>query len=116
VTVNPTHDQPLRGQVYDVDLPGIGRKPLLIVSNNQRNQRLGDVLVVRITTAPRPPLPTIIELAPGDRPLVGRILCDDIFVLPKDRLAGRTKGALTPSTMRRVEHGLAQALGNTTLR
>jgi mRNA interferase MazF len=104
---SPSH--PLRGQVFEVELPGIGRKLWLVVSNNQRNRALDDVLAVRLTTSRKPAIPTVVELTPADGQFVGRILCDDIGPLYKDEL-GPPKGALSPATMRRVNIGLRAAL------
>lgn len=101
---------PLRGQVFEYELPGVGRKPFVIVSNNQRNRALRDVLGARITTADKPALPTVIDLGRPDFPLVGRVLCDDVLPIPKDRLANAPMGALTPRTMSRVDDGLRVAL------
>ncbi len=49
-----------------MELPGIGRKLWLVVSNNQRNRALDDVLAVRLTTSRKPPIPTVVELSPAD--------------------------------------------------
>lgn len=100
---------PLRGQVFEVELGSIGRKLWLVVSNNQRNRALDDVLTVRLTTSPKPAIPTVVELTPADGQFVGRVLCDDIGPLFKDEL-GPAKGALSPATMRRVDLGLRAAL------
>lgn len=54
-----------------------GEKPYVIVSNNARNRALPIYLAVRITTSPKPLLPSIIELAPEDPVVAGRALCDD---------------------------------------
>lgn len=98
----------LRGRVYYADV-GQGDKPFLVVSNNGRNTRLLTALVVRITTTDgKPELESIVELAPQD-PLVGRVLCDDIFELFPDEIK-REGGALTPATMVRVAAGLRSAL------
>lgn len=93
-----------------VDLgPQLGEKPVLVVSNNQRNAALSDVLVARITSTPRPALPTIVTLEAGDTP-DGSVLCDDIFPAYRDEL-WRHLGALQPGTMRRVDQALRIALG-----
>jgi mRNA interferase MazF len=100
--------QPLRGQVFEVEVSGAGRKPFLIVSNKERNRALDTVLVIRITTAPRPNLATIVAIPAGES-VVGRALCDYVTVLGKDRL-GRELGALSARTMRAVDAGLKTAL------
>lgn len=98
---------PLRGQVFMVPIAG-SKKPALVVSNNHRNRRLESVLAVRITTAPKPALETIVELPPGE-PVKGRVLCDDLAPVPKGML-GRSLGGLSPGVMRRVDRALRVAL------
>lgn len=102
----------LRGQVYWATFDEeIGEKPWLVVSNNQRNTRLGSALVVRVTTSPKPPLASIVELTHED-PLAGRVLCDDITVLYSDD-SRRPAGTLSPRSMQAVDAGLKVALGLT---
>jgi mRNA interferase MazF len=104
--------EPVRGQVVWVELPGVeGRKPYLVVSNNQRNRQLGDILGARVTTTRKPEhLRSVITLTPEDHPLVGSVLCDDIYPVFKDEIRAMW-GAVTQNTMRRVEDGLRIALG-----
>ncbi|MDN5860674.1 MAG: type II toxin-antitoxin system PemK/MazF family toxin [Pseudonocardia sp.] len=101
----------LRGQVVFADL-GHGRKPWLVVSNNQRNaSRKGDVVAVRLTTTSRATeLPTVVRLSEADRPFVGSVLCDDPFVIGVDEIDG-ARGGLPPSTLRAVDAALRLALG-----
>jgi mRNA interferase MazF len=100
---------PLRGRVYAATLDDrVGEKIYLVVSNNQRNRQLGDVLGVRVTTSPKPDLDTIVECKDED-PIVGLILCDHIVHIYRDEIA-RDLGAVTRATMRRVDDGLRAAL------
>jgi mRNA interferase MazF len=98
---------PVRGRVYFADL-GYGEKPWLVVSNNGRNQALKGCLAVRITTSRKPPMATVVDLAPSD-PLVGRVLCDDLTPLFRDEIR-RDVGALSLATMVQVAAGLRAAL------
>jgi mRNA interferase MazF len=101
----------VRGQVFEADVSGIGRKLWVVVSPSVRNRNLDDVLTVRLTTTPKKPRPSIIELDPrADAPFVGRVICDDIGPLYKDEL-DPARGALSPVTMARVDRGLVAALG-----
>jgi len=101
---------PLRGQVFHVDAEGAGPHYWLVVSNNQRNAHLGDVLTVMLTTTPpRSARPSYVALAKGHDPFQGWVKCDDIGRLYRDAL-GPVKGALSPGTMRRVDAGVAFAL------
>jgi len=100
----------LRGQVVHADL-GHGRKPWLVISNNQRNaSRKGDFVAVRLTTTMRATnLPTVVRLTEADRPWVGVVLCDDSYVIANDEVTD-AGGALSPSTTRVVENALRVAL------
>lgn len=82
---------------------------MLVVSNNVRNTQLPEVLAVRITTTPKLPMASIIELPTGE-PQVGRILCDRITVIYEDEVV-KELGAVSPPTMRAVEAGLKHGLG-----
>lgn len=97
---------PARGQVYRCDL-GYGAKPWLVVSNNARNRVLSDVIAIRLTTTVRE-LPTWVKLSTAD-PMTGYANADCIEQLGKDEL-GDYLGALSPATMRTVNHALAIAL------
>jgi mRNA interferase MazF len=99
----------LRGQVYRAKLGNAEPKYYLVVSNNRRNGALDDVLVVRLTTTPKPSLPSIVELGPGE-PLVGRACCDDITWMAPEEVQDYL-GSLSPVTMARVNAGLLAALG-----
>jgi mRNA interferase MazF len=101
---------PLRGQVFRVDAEGAGPHYWLIVSNNQRNTHLDDVLSVMLTTTPpRSARPSYVPMTKGQDPFEGWVKCDDIGRLYRDEL-GPVKGALSPASMRRVDAGLAFAL------
>ncbi|MGL5851515.1 MAG: type II toxin-antitoxin system PemK/MazF family toxin [Phycicoccus sp.] len=74
----------LRGRVYGATLPNIGaEKYFLAVSNNARNRQLGSALVVWLTTAAKPALPSIVPLGAPEA-FVGSAVCDDILELYED--------------------------------
>jgi mRNA interferase MazF len=100
---------PLRGQVYFVEVPRIGAKPCVVVSNDRRNRAYREVIVARITTAPKPDVPSIVSLPHGEV-VAGSVLCDDLSAVPKGAL-GRQAGGLSQRTMERVNRGLKEALG-----
>jgi mRNA interferase MazF len=106
--VNP--GGPLRGQVVDVDLPEVGRKLFLVVSNNARNRAFSDVLAVRLTTtAPRAPRLAVVPLDRQRDGFGGWVICDDIAAIFVAAI-NVTRGALPPSTMRLVDRGVRAAL------
>ena len=100
----------LRGTVWGFAFePGAAPKPALIVSNNARNQSSWPhVHVVRITTVPRQPRDTIVEIPAGEG-VIGRVICDDLAPVPKEQL-GERMGAVSPATMRRVDAALKVVL------
>lgn len=100
----------LRGTVWEYLFePGAPPKPAVIVSNNGRNTSLWPfVHVVRVTTAPRQPRPTIVELPSGEA-VGGRVVCDDLAPVLKSDLGGPL-GGLSPATMRRVDAALKAVL------
>jgi mRNA interferase MazF len=100
----------IRGRVYGAVLPGVdGEKPYLVVSNNARNRQLPNVLAVRITTSDKPAMDSIVVLGAADKPLIGRVLCDDLIQLWPDEVR-REWGALSPGSLRKVDVGLRAAL------
>lgn len=102
---------PLRGQIWLADVGLDEAKRFLVISNNDRNDRLRDILGVRMTTARKPQAASIVEFRPGE---VARERCyavaDDIWPLSKANLV-RHVGALTLSQMSRVENAIKAALG-----
>ena len=100
----------IRGRVYEAVISeNVGKKLYLIVSNNQRNQALGSALVVRLTTSPKPPIPSVVDL-PDTEQFSARIVCDDIEDMYESEVI-KNAGALSPAAMRLVDQGLEAALG-----
>jgi mRNA-degrading endonuclease toxin of MazEF toxin-antitoxin module len=101
----------LRGSVWsfrylDDDEP----KPVVIVSNDGRNRsRFEWVHVVRITTRPKRPLPTIVELRDRDAPVTGRAMTDELELVHKADLDDR-RGMLSPPTMAAIDDALRDVL------
>jgi mRNA interferase MazF len=99
----------LRGRVYAAKLSNIkSEKYFLVVSNNQRNAQLPQVLAVRLTTTTKPEIPSIVEIGKGEA-FLGRAVCDDIVELYEDEIL-RDLGALSPHAMSAVAGGLKAAL------
>lgn len=102
-----------RGSVWHYDFEeGAAPKPAVIVSANGRNQSRWPVVhVVRVTSAPKDPRPTVISVPVGEC-IKGSVLCDELYPVYKDEL-GKQLGALTPGLMRRIDNGLRAMLGLT---
>jgi mRNA interferase MazF len=101
----------VRGQVIQADLGLDEPKLLVVVSNNSRNAHLGSVLAVRLTTSPKRPRSSIVEIADGET-VTGRAICDDLLPVYDDEIL-TIRGALSPRTMRAIDRGLAAALALT---
>jgi mRNA interferase MazF len=100
----------LRGRVYAARLSNVkDEKFLVVVSNNQRNTQLPQVLVIRLTTSQKPSIPSIVELGKGEA-FIGRAVCDDIVEIYEDEVV-RDLGALSPTAMSAIGDGIEAALG-----
>lgn len=106
----PADEELLRGTVWDYKFAAnLEPKPALIVSNNGRNRSTFPMVhVVRITTAPQDPRPSIVDLG-DESPVHGFVLCDTLTLARKQDLGG-TWGGLTPEQLRRVNDALLQVL------
>lgn len=104
------HPIPLRSQIWLAHVGLDEPKRFVVVSNNDRNERLRDVLGVRMTTASKPAIGSVVEFRAGE---VSRERCyavaDDIWPIPKGNLV-RQMGALSLSQMNRVEDAMRVAL------
>lgn len=100
----------VRGRVYGAVLPPLDvEKLFVVVSNNRRNRAFDQVLAARLTTTPKPSIPSVVPL--GDREVVtGRVVCDDIVELYPDEVT-RDLGALSPPMMRSIGEGIKAAFG-----
>jgi mRNA-degrading endonuclease toxin of MazEF toxin-antitoxin module len=82
----------------------------VIVSNDGRNRsRFEWVHVVRITSRPKRPLPSIVELGDLDAPFTGRLMADELQLVHKDDLGVR-RGVLSRQTMRALDDALRRVL------
>lgn len=99
-----------RGDVVDVDLPEIGRRPAVIVTRQVAIAFLANVTVASVTSRIRG-LPTEVGLD-GVQGLDGEsvINCDNLFTVRKTAV-GRTRGALGPAETHQLDGALVIALG-----
>lgn len=101
-----------RGDVGWATLPGIGRKPVVVVSSRVVSVALRPV-VARITSIERDrPLPTAVALEDGEvagLPARSWIICHDLATLAGDEPLERL-GALSPARMVDVEEALRAVL------
>jgi mRNA interferase MazF len=98
-----------RGEVHDVEWPGLGRRPAIIVTRPTAIPYLANVTVVVVTTRVRG-LPTEVELGTAQGLIEGSVAnCDNVLTVPKAALMAR-RGALCPAKLRTLDEALRVAL------
>jgi len=98
-----------RGEVYDVDWPGLGPRPAVIVTRPSAIPHLTNVTVVLITTRVRG-LPTEVELGAAQGLIDGSVAnCDSVVTILKTALA-RHRGTLGPAELRTLDDALRISL------
>ena len=101
---------PRRGELWWCEPPGVGRRPVVVLSRNVAIPRLGRALVAPCTTTIRG-LPSEVVLEPGDDP-VGRrtaVNLDSVESVGLGLLVDRL-GRLSDERMRQVCDALAVAV------
>jgi mRNA interferase MazF len=98
-----------QGQVIQADLGLREPKLFVVVSNDRRNRQLRQVLAARLTTSPKPDIPSVVQLAHHEA-FNGYVVCDDIVEVYRDEVVS-VAGALLPRAVHEVNAGLAAALG-----
>jgi mRNA interferase MazF len=103
---------PVRGELYWVEMPDLGRKLFLVVSWNAINRGLRQPIVARVTAQERErALPTYVELSPGEGGVRQRswILCHELITLRESRFVERL-GELPLARLLEMEKALKRAL------
>ncbi|MBI1869075.1 MAG: type II toxin-antitoxin system PemK/MazF family toxin [Methylocystis sp.] len=105
-----------RGDIYRVDLePTIGSeqqgaaRPCVILSISAFNKKLRTVVVVPLSSSPRP-LPPLVVSAPSAGMATSTALCGQVRTIDKRRLKN-AMGRLSPADLEAVEKGVRQVLG-----
>jgi len=101
-----------RGGVHIAELPGLGRRPALIVSADSVNLSLRQPVVARITSSDRARvLRTYVRLDASEAGLDQEsfILCHDLSTVPAEGFGARL-ALLTARRMEEVDAALARAL------
>jgi mRNA interferase MazF len=99
-----------RGDVFDAEVPGLGRRPAVVVTRQVAIPFLANVIVAMVTATIRG-LPTEIPLEREqglDHESVAN--CDNLYTVPKSAL-GRLLGRLGPEQLERLDAALRVALG-----
>jgi mRNA interferase MazF len=98
-----------RGEVHDVEWPGLGRRPAIVVTRPTALAFLANVTVVLVTTRVRG-LPTEVEIGTAHGVIEGSVAnCDNVLTVPKTALVGR-RGTLGPAEIRALDEALRLAL------
>jgi mRNA-degrading endonuclease toxin of MazEF toxin-antitoxin module len=102
-----------RGAVWTTELPGIGRKPAVILSDHAVTLALRPI-VARITSVERPrAVPTAVALGPGEvdgLPEHSYVLCHDLVTVQTDGLIEHM-GTVPRERMIEIEDRLAFVFG-----
>ncbi len=99
-----------RGEIWDADIPGVGRHPVVIASRDSALPILSSVVCVLVTSSFRGHVAEVeVGLHEG---LDGRSAanCDNLFTLPK-RVLTRRRGALGSAKLAELDRALMVSLG-----
>jgi mRNA interferase MazF len=96
--------------VFDVDVPVIGRHPVVVVSRQEAIPVRTNVTVAIVTSSVlgHPAEVPLNSEAGLDHPSVAN--CDELYTIPK-RALGRKRGELRYEEIRSLDEALAVALG-----
>ena len=103
---------PSRGDVYYVNLQGVGMKLGAVVSWDSINRGMRQPIIARITRRERErSLPTYVELQPGEGGVreTSYVLCHELLTLREDDFTERL-GILPLGRLLQVEAALKRAL------
>lgn len=103
-----------RGEIYYIAGSSVtgsemgGSRPGIIVSNDVGNKYSPVVEVVYLTTKPKKPLPTHVQIFSAD--MASTALCEQVDTVSKDRIQN-WMGMLTEREIQRVNEALGISLG-----
>ncbi len=99
-----------RGSVWDVELPGIGRHPVVVVTRPTAIPVLTSIVCVLVTSTIRLHAAEVEVGEAEGLTHASAINCDNVFTLPKATLT-RRRGALGPAKLADLDRALGVALG-----
>jgi mRNA interferase MazF len=99
-----------RGDVWDADVPGVDRRPVVVLTRDEAIPVLSRVTIAPITRTIRG-IPSEVPVGPAEG-LDGDcvVSCDNIATVPQSALA-RRRGRLGPELVRRLDAAILVALG-----
>lgn len=99
-----------RGEVWDADIPGVGRHPVIITTRDTAVPLLSSVVCVLVTSSFRGHVAEVELGAEEGLDRASAANCDNLFTLPK-RVLSRRRGALGPAKLAELDRALMVALG-----
>ena len=99
-----------RGEVWDADVPGVGRHPVVIATRDSAVPLLSSVVCVLVTSSFHG---HVAEVELGAEEGLDRASAangDNVFALPK-RVLTRRRGALGPAKLAELDRALTVVLG-----
>lgn len=99
-----------RGEVWEADIPGVGRHPVVVASRDSAVPLLSSVVCVLVTSSFHGHVAEVgVGVAEGlDRPSAAN--CDNLFTLPR-RVLVRRRGRLGSAKLQELDGALMIALG-----
>ncbi len=99
-----------RGEVWDADVPGVGRHPVVIATRDSAVPLLSSVVCVLVTSSFHGHVAEVELGAEEGLDRASAANCDHVFALPK-RVLTRRRGALGPAKLAELDRALTVALG-----
>jgi len=99
-----------RGDVWDADIPGVGRHPVVVITRDTALPLVTSVVCVLVTSSVHEHVAEV-EVGPEEGlERASSANCDNIFTLPK-AVFTRQRGRLGPSKSVELDRALMIALG-----
>ncbi len=99
-----------RGEIWDAEIPGVGRKPVVIATRDTAIPLLTNLVCVLVTSKYRGHVAEVEVGREEGLSHTSAINCDNIFTLPKTMLTTR-RGSLGPVALEAFNSALEIALG-----
>lgn len=99
-----------RGEIWDADIPAVGRHPVVIATRDSALPLLTSVVCVLVTSTFHGHVAEV-EVGPEEGlARTGAVNCDNLFTLPR-RVLTRRIGRLGPGKLAELDRALMVALG-----
>jgi len=88
----------------------VGRRPVLVVQNDNGNRNSPNTIVAHVSTTPRRDYPFLVALDAGELGRPAWVHCETINTIPSEMLEDLV-ATLAPATMAKADEALRQSLG-----